>query len=119
MNNKARILVHNPAIDFVVNQVLNSRMEPYTADRNENTMVRRKNVRGVSWNWFGKSGATGLNNAWFGVGEEHGLIFILRQSMKVKNQPDIKTNSIDFRATIRFTEGDYYGGRGLYGSLGQ
>jgi hypothetical protein len=118
MSNRPRIIVCHPTIGYVVDQVLHSRMEPFTADRNENFGVTSEKVEKVEWEWFAKSGATGFNNAWFAVGQDHGLVFALRQSFRVRRMVDEKTASVLFFGSMRFDEGDCYQGRGVYGSLG-
>lgn len=117
MNNPPRVLVYNPSQDFVARQVTKGYWEPYSADRTENE-IPRYNLKLVEWPYFQKSGATGTNNAWFMVGQQHWLYFWLRQGYQSKTDMDINTNSQKFAATCRFDQGAS-SPLGTYGSPGK
>lgn len=116
LNNAPRLLVINPQLHYVAEQLTRGKWQQNSADRNEN-FVRNDNVQVVEWPYFTKSGATGTNNAWFEVGQTHFLEFYMRSAPKTRTDYDVNTNSQIFNTHCRFDLGadDW---RGVYGSLG-
>lgn len=116
LNNKLRAVVYNPAQEFVARQVFRGKWNQNTSDRNEN-FVNREDVQLIKWPYFQKSGATGTNNAWFGIAEQHHLNFYMHTAPKTKTDYDINTNS---QIIITLTRFDYGADdpRGTWGSSG-
>ena len=114
--NEVAKVVYNPGLTYIAHQVYKGKWEPNTANRNDN-VLNQKHVELVEWPYWNKSGAQGVNNAWFVLGKMHNLHFFMRQGVRPKSQSDIVTNSIILAATCRFDEGwtDY---RGTWGTTG-
>ena len=113
---KPKYLCINPAQNRVATQVCKGEWERATADRNMN-VLKDYNISIVELPYFVKSGATGTNNAWFVLGENHQLRQATRQGFKVVTDKDITTNSLIWLATQRF-EVYWSDFRSTYGSLG-
>ena len=116
LQNSIKYHVCNPATARIARQVWNTEWERGTADRNTNIM-KRYNVEVLEWAYFTKSGATGTNNAWFVIGESHGLEKWIREECDIMMDTDINTKSYVFVADYRMDVGsvDF---RGTYGSTG-
>lgn len=116
-NNKLRCIVINPALSYVAWEIRHGK--PYKPNSADFTMNRiaDEGVDIIEWPYFQKSGATGTNNAWFGVGQNHSLNFYMRSAPKSKTDYDVGTNS---QIVIMLTRGDYGAddARGTYGSSG-
>lgn len=114
LNNEPRILVVNPALSFVANQINTGKWQPFSADRTESAT---KHLEVITWPYFKKSGATGTDNAWFMVGKDHFLNFFMREAPKPETDYDINTRS---QIVIMSTRADYGASdyRGTYGSPG-
>ncbi len=115
--NEVRQVVIHPSLIYVAKQIYKGSWERGTADRNENFLTD-DNVEIVPWAYFKSSGATGTNNSWFVVGEDHYLMSFDRAAYKVESDHDIYVLATIFAATMRFSLGwvDY---RGVFGSRGQ
>lgn len=117
-NNKLRCLVINPALSYVAWQIRNAKpYEPGSANFTPNR-IADEGVDIIEWPYFQKSGATGTNNAWFGIAEKHYLHFYMRSAPKSQTDYDIGTNS---QIITMLTRGDYGAedARGTYGSVGR
>lgn len=117
LQNKIRALVYNPDYDAVAQLICTNQYEPYSSDRNKNTLLEDR-ITPIPWAYFEKSGATGTNNAWFVVGEEHSLYLFEREDFEMYSQEDITTLSYIFAATARMEVG-HADWRGTYGSVGE
>lgn len=115
INNEPRCLVINPTLNFVARQINEGKWQPFSADRTES---KTKNVDIITWPYFTKSGATGTNNAWFFLGNEHYLNFFMREAPKSETDYDIITRS---QVVIMSSRADYGASdwRGGYGSSGR
>lgn len=115
IENKPRLLVVENSQQYIANQILKGEWEVNSADRNMNA------VKGIGkvlvWSYFEKNGATGTNNAWFVVGENHSLNIVERQDFAMDSDEDIATQSYIFVATARLDVG-FDDWRGVYGSVG-
>lgn len=115
IENNVRLLVVENSQQYIAKQILRGDWEVNSADRNLNVVKGEGDV--LVWSYFEKSGATGTNNAWFGVGDTHSLNIIDRQNIEMDSDEDIATQSFIFVATARMDVG-YDDWRGLYGSVG-
>lgn len=117
MNNELDKFVYNPALDFVARQIFNNpKWQPYSGDRTANPLGNQ-NVTLCPWPYFTKSGATGTNNACFGMAKKHYCNFYMRSAPKSKTDYDINTNSQMLIMMSRHTQGadSWIGTYGLSG----
>lgn len=117
INNPARVLVVNPGLEYVAKQILKGTWIGNSADLTQNWIAADDNVMPIFWPYFQKSGATGTNNAWFVVGQDHWLKFFMRQKPTSRSDYDINTNSQIFTVLMRYDKG-WSSARGTYGSTG-
>ena len=115
-NVNPRILVINPAQSFVAQQIVKQTLEVGTADHNDN-FIKPYDIEIVQWPFFQVSGATGSNNAWFLVGDDHFLNFFMRSDFETDSDKDINTNSQIVIGTSRYAFGAD-DARFTYGSKG-
>lgn len=115
IENKIRLLVVENSQQYIAKQILKGDWEVNNADRNLNVVKGEGDV--LVWSYFEKSGATGTNNAWFVVGENHSLNIFDRQQFDMMSDEDISTLSYLFVASARMVVG-YDDWRGVYGSKG-
>lgn len=117
LQNRIRYAVVHPSQARIARQVWNAPWERGTADRNRNVLADY-GVEVLEWAYFTKSGVTGVNNAWFVIGETHGLEKWVREECDIQMDTDIHTKSYVFVADYRMDLGavDF---RGTYGSAGR
>lgn len=117
LRNSAAKLCINPALSYVAWEIRQGKWKPYSADRTENR-IKQEGVEIIEWPYFQKSGATGTNNAWFFLGQQHYLNFFMRQAPYSKTDYDFGTNS---QLVAMHTRGDYGADSplGTYGSVGK
>jgi hypothetical protein len=115
IDNAPRLLVVENSQQYIAKQILKGDWEIGTADRNLNVVKGIGDV--LVWSYFEKSGATGTNNAWFVVGENHSLNIFDRQELEMDSDEDISTQSFIFVATARMVVG-FDDWRGTFGSTG-
>lgn len=114
IENRPRAIIINPSLRFVAKQVIDGFWETASANRTENAL---QSVEIIDWAWFQKSGATGTNNAWFEVGDEHFLDFLMHTAYRTETAYDINTSSQIVTAHCRFDLGAT-DARGTFGSSG-
>ena len=117
LGNKLKKVVIHPSQRYVAFQVFEGAWERGTGDRNINPLSK-EGVEIIQWPYFTSSGATGTNNSYLGLGDEHYLSSYDRTRYRVKTDHDILTESILFAATIRFGL-RCWDWRGLTGSPGR
>lgn len=118
LNNGLRKLCVNPQLHYVAHQIAHGTpYQPFSANFTPNIIPKDGSVEIIEWPYFQKSGATGTNNAWFGIAETNYLEFYMREAPKSQTDYDIQTNS---QVVIMMTRGDYGASdwRGTYGSTG-
>lgn len=116
VDNDPAILVCHPSLMYIAKQILRSDEERGTANRNQN-YIPEDNVDYVGWKYFQRSGATGVNNAWFLVGRLHWLYSFLRNAYEVESDHDIYVLAHVWVAFMRFSFG-WGSWRGTYGTVG-
>jgi hypothetical protein len=114
-NEPARLTTH-PSLRYVAKQILKGEWERGTADRNTN-YIATEGCDHTEWKYFTKSGATGVNNAWFVEGDTHWLYSFLRNAYEVDSDHDIYILAHVWVAFMRFSFG-WVDARGTYGSIG-
>ena len=116
LQNELQTVVFNPAQIYIAKAIWKSKMERGTADRNEN-FLPDDDVTLISWPYWQVSGATGTNNAFFGLAEEHSLYWYMRSSIDVDSDFDVTTKSQIVTTDVSFDYGhsDY---RGTWASKG-
>jgi len=115
LQNNPRVLVVNPVLHRVANQIMRGDWERGTADRNLNIYKNDADV--IEWPYFQASGSTGTNNSWFIVADNHYLQFLIRQEAEITTDYAIGVQAYVFVSTSRFVCGssDW---RGCYGNAG-
>jgi len=101
--NGPRVLVVNQSQHRVAMQIMKGEWERATADRNVN--VYKNDAKVVEWPYFQASGATGTNNSWFLVGDNHSLQFLVRQEAEITTDYAIGVQAYVFVSTSRFVCG--------------
>lgn len=114
-NPLACVLIH-PSQHRVTTQVFRGDWERATADRNMN-VYNLKNVDILETAYFSKSGATGTNNAWLGLGRTRFLKLCTRQQPQKRSWMHEMSNSAVFAMMMRYLI-TFDNWRGLVGSVG-
>lgn len=117
LDNVLRKIVVHSSLQYVAAQILYGKpYQPFSNNFTPNIIADEK-VQLVVWPYFQKSGSTGTNNAWFGLGKTHYLQSFMRKAYKV--HADYSQDIMAFKWTCAFRFGlGWSDFRGTFGSTG-
>lgn len=105
-----KILLVHPNNEWKARELLYSTQDPESANNAINS-IRSRNLQLVVWNYLTDS------DAWFVVGEQHGLIYFDRRATAFAKDSDFDTGDAKFKVTYRDSV-EFNKPYGLYGSPG-
>lgn len=109
---KPKLLVVPTELQWEADEILNSKLKPYTAD-NEKNAFGKLGLSYFVWHYLTDS------DAWFllSAKDDHELNFFWRRKLDTEHDSDFDTGDLKFKATMRFSV-KWTDWRGTYGSPG-